>query len=486
VHISKIIALLLALLLALAVPAAAQGSATAALPPGAIASLRAEIGRAESKGITVGFAAAFAESGEEIFVHRERVPLIPASNMKLLTAGVALLTLGPEHELFTDLVAHGEMRDDTLEGALRLRGEGDPTLRSRGEGGVLARWVEAVQAAGIRRVTGDLLIDDRAFDREFRGRDWPLAPPTRGWMAEVSALSFDHGTLEVLVSAGGEVGARAAAEVRPPGSGVTLDNRLVTCRRRGEHVVDIRRRFDRNRLQLRGKVVLGTRGQAFEIAMHDMPLIVGECLRHALAERGVAVGGAVRRPRPGELESGGRLLLRIRTEVSAILPVLLRSSQNHRAEMLLKHLGAARGPGGSFAGGGAVIGETLRLRGITASGAEFIDGSGLSRANRLTAGLTLAFLQAVWRSKVRDDLRAALPAGGEGTLRRRLGDLGVRVRAKTGTLNRVSALSGFVDTEGGQTVSFSILMNSEGAGSGTMRRYQDRLVEILAGLGGQR
>ena len=88
------------ILLVLAVGAAAQGSATATLRPEVLAALRGEIGKAESKGITVGFAAAFAESGEGIFAHRERSPLIPASNMKLaIQAAIAYSPLGITHDL---------------------------------------------------------------------------------------------------------------------------------------------------------------------------------------------------------------------------------------------------------------------------------------------------------------------------------------------------------------------------------------------------
>lgn len=454
-------------------------AAQAAPVPG-LARCRRFLAEAEAAGIRAGFVVLDPDTGDHLLDHGGERSLVPASNMKLLTSAVALLALGPGHVLRTELLAHGERQGSMLHGSLCLRGEGDPTLRSEGVSAAPAMLARRVRDAGIRVVTRDLVLDDRAFDRVLRGPAWPRAPSTRRWIAPVAALALDHATVNVRVSAGSKDTPQVT--LTPAGCGLLVHNRLRTCTRSSEHVVDIRHEDGGSSLGVRGRVLRGTSGQVFEVAVPDPVQVFGALLVGALEDEGVQVRGDVRRPREGEHLKGGRLLARLRTPVSRILPELLEESQNNMAEMLFKHLGMQLVGSGSFDGGAQAVEQVLERHGVPMEGVRVRDGSGLSRENRLTARALAALLGNVWRSDHARLFREALAAGGEGTLRSRLRRVSEGVTAKTGTLNGVSALSGYVDTPGGDTLVFACLTNSRRRSVARMRDLQDDLVRALAGV----
>jgi D-alanyl-D-alanine carboxypeptidase/D-alanyl-D-alanine-endopeptidase (penicillin-binding protein 4) len=191
-----------------------------------------------------------------------------------------------------------------------------------------------------------------------------------------------------------------------------------------------------------------------------------------LANRGVAVRG-----RPGSGAAPGGLTT-IGTVTSKPLRVLLakmlRPSWNFAAEVLGKGLGArVRGTPGTIAKGAATIQAWVRARGASFS---LYDSSGLSYANRVDAAGIVRLLWEADAASWGDDLRRALPAGGQGTLRDRLRT--VEVRAKTGTLTNISALSGWIWARGlDRWIEFSILSS---VGKPTATGIEDKIVRLIA------
>lgn len=326
-------------------------------------------------------------------------------------------------------------------------------------------------------------MDDTAFSDGFTGPNWPKDEPTRSWMAEVAALSLDHAMVEVVVTGGAAGGARAEARIRPEASGWTLDNRLTTCPAAGDQVIHIQRQDDTRTLIATGRVWRDTRDQAHGVAIHDAVLVFGSALMGALKDAGILVEGRMRRPGRGERFAAGHLLGRTESPVASILPAVMKNSQNHRAEMLFKHLGYRDSGAGAFASGGSAVSAILERERVPLGKAVLADGSGLSRDNRVTARGLVAVLQAMAGRPDFDRILDLFPEGGEAstTLSRRLRDLGSRVKAKTGTLSTVVALSGYVRSEDGRWIAFSFLANAPAAGQvGNMRSLCDDLVRALA------
>lgn len=439
------------------------------------------ISGAGESGLEVGCSVIDPATGQSLFsVQAERL-MIPASNQKVFTAAAALLGLGPEHRLCTDLVAHGDVQDGVLKGDLRLRGEGDPTLVSAR---VLPWLLERVRAAGIRHVEGALLLDERAFAHELRGPEWPDEEPSKAWMAAVSPLSLDHGTAAVCLQPGAGPGQPARCRIAPL-EAAPFACTAVTARSNAEHLIGVTREAGSELLRISGRVAPLTAVREQPVAVLDPAKSFGHVLLACLEKGGVRVdGGCVRAA--ADAPRGGLLLGRLRTRISDVLPVLMKSSQNHRAEMLARHLAAARANGAGFADAGREMTRVLEAAGARLGGSVLADGSGLSRANRTSARALTDVLGVVWRSPQRANMLAAMPYAGEdeSTLEGRLKDLGQRVHGKTGTLRAVSTLSGYVVTASERTLAFSIMVQQARPSRRSPREVQDGIVRALARFGG--
>jgi D-alanyl-D-alanine carboxypeptidase/D-alanyl-D-alanine-endopeptidase (penicillin-binding protein 4) len=171
--------------------------------------------------------------------------------------------------------------------------------------------------------------------------------------------------------------------------------------------------------------------------------------------------------------------------LSALLYRLGKNSDNYVAETVLKVLGAERRQPGSSETGVEVVQEFLASAGVEAGRAHVVNGSGLFEGNRIAAGHLVKVLTHVYQDPaIRDEYMAQLAVGGvDGTLERRLGDLPAPriVRAKTGTLNGVISLSGFVlGPEPGQAIAFSFLANGVNGKHGEARGLADSIVTEIA------
>jgi len=199
-------------------------------------------------------------------------------------------------------------------------------------------------------------------------------------------------------------------------------------------------------------------------------LATAALFRKALLSAGVRVAGRVKRARAG----GWPLAVRFSPPLEEILRTMDIESDNHVAELLLKQLGATVGRAGSTAAGAAVVRSVLADHEVPLAGVRIADGSGLSALDRLTPKALVTILQRAWADPaIGNTLARLLPAGGrDGTLRHRR--LGPSVRAKTGTLTTVSALSGYVRGR----YAFAILQN--GSRLGLAHTAQDRFARVLA------
>ena len=200
--------------------------------------------------------------------------------------------------------------------------------------------------------------------------------------------------------------------------------------------------------------------------------------RAALLRVGISVAG---RARTGLADAAALPLASIESvPLEQILRFMDHESDNFTAEILLKQLGAALSLQGSTSSGAAVVRRLLQEQDIPLAGVRIVDGSGLSRLDRLTTGALVAMLRTSWLDEdLREILLASLPmAGRSGTLERRMRGSAAagRVRAKTGTLNEASALSGYVK----RRFAFSVIQNGSPISAFWARRAQDRFAAVLA------
>ncbi len=416
-------------------------------------------------------------SGDVLYERDADRSLIPASNTKLLTAIVALSLLKGDFRYRTDLRADAlPSKQGWVVGDLYLRGSGDPTLTHVDLDGLAAQLANR----GITRITGGIVADDTCFRGPPLGSGWAWDNQTYAYSAQVSGLTVDGNAVVVHIKAGREAGAPCELVLDPPSGYLTLARDCVTggpeCKRPA-----VFRRRAQNTVATTGPVPPGVELTA-RITLEDPPLYAAVLLQRSLARCGVLVGGEpVRGATP---ESAVPLAEHASPPLSRILVLMNKRSDNNVAEALLRTSAHARDRPGTADDGAEIVRERLTAWGIEAEPLRICDGSGLSRYNLLTPRALVAVLrQAAQDPELAAPITASLPvAGVDGTLGKRMRGTAAEgvVRAKTGSLRGVSALSGYVDGSQERILTFSFLVNNYTCSASAVRRIQDRACEILA------
>lgn len=410
-------------------------------------------------------------AGRPLFERRDRRPMAPASTFKLLVATTALQALGPDHRFETRFESLDQPDDGTIDGDLYLIGSGDPSLRSddlRGGVGALVR-------AGVRHVTGDVVVDASAFAGAEVNPAWDPDDLQYDYAAGTSALSLDEGTVELHVVPGA-VGEPARIEVRPPSDAVRILGGVMTG---DTSWMTIERAPTRNDFTFDGHVAVDAE-QSFWRPVYDQPAYAAAVARAMLTARGITVDG---RARVGVAPVSGDVLWVHRSApLHALLHDMLFESDNHYAEQLLRAVGEQDDAVGTERSGAVSERAALKRLGAPADGLRVIDGSGLAPADRI-APLSLATLLAREQlDPTGPQLYADLPRVGiEGTVRLRdVTTALVRARAKSGHIEDVNALAGYVDTRRHGRVTFAVMVNDPRADDGPVDDGIDTMLDILA------
>ncbi len=411
-----------------------------------LAPLPAMLSAARLGAARVGIMAVDAASGRVVYEHDADVSLNPASNAKLLTAGAALARLGPAHRFATSL--HARRVVGGAVPSLVLRGGGDPSLRSAD----LFALARDVAASGITRVDGEIVVDDALFGDAHLPPAFEQQPQESApFRASVSAASCDENAIRIVVRPGPSAGARADVVATLEGY-ADLDAQVTTAPT-GRPALEVRSaRLDdgRERFVVRGTIPIGASPADVWRRVETPSLATGHALRTALRAAGISVAGGVR-VQARASEGVPRVALHRSQPLSSLLYEVGKDSNNFYAEMLLLALGSepdGAAEGDRFARGAVRVLDWVRSLGVDTQGMVLRNGSGLFDANRVSARQLAGVLRAVWRdASIAPEYLAMLAVGGDdGTLRGRLRVPGAPriVRAKTGTLRDVIALSGYV------------------------------------------
>lgn len=364
---------------------------------------------------------------DRILYDRERaMPLLPASTLKILTAIAALDALGADGQLVTEVRAERAPRDGVVEGSLYLIGGGDALLSTTDYAASfknqpqvftsVERLADQLVAQGVRSITGSVVGDDSRYDAERYVPTW-------------------------------KPGYRSAAEVGPIGALIVNDGfaqwtpRKLAAANPAEHAAAV--------------------------------------FTELLRARGVVVAGAARAGRLDNLGGSHLVSTLPSVPIRSMVGEMLRESDNTTAEVLTKELGRRAGEGTWTAGVGALR-DAMAAEGLPVEGFAAVDGSGLDRSNRATCALLIA---ALVRSGATGAIADGLPVAGQtGTLATRfIGHPAAgRLRAKTGSLDGVAALSGFMPlTEDTAPLAFALLAN-EVPREAIGRALQERVAAVLA------
>jgi D-alanyl-D-alanine carboxypeptidase/D-alanyl-D-alanine-endopeptidase (penicillin-binding protein 4) len=420
------------------------------------------------------------DSGKVLFERNACKLLKPASNAKLYTGALALDRLGPDFRIQTSL--YSEARPDksgTLWGDLVVYGRGDPSFAERFNGGsysnLLRPLVDAIAAAGVKHIKGDLVGDESYFHGPPFGTQWTWDDLQNYYGAEFSALTVQDNTVDLIFKPGPRVGAPCLVSTLPATSYLSFSNRTVTMEAGARRQISIYRPVGGNTVYLSGWMPLGGTNLIDAVSVHRPALWFVTLLKEALARRGISASGKVRavnwldrQVTPINLGKWVGLGSVASPPLTTILPKMMKSSQNLYAHLLLLQVGArARAPETlnqtTEDVGLTELQSFLATAGVRHGEVLLEEGSGLSRGALVTPNATVALLRYMHRHRWLETFRASLPvAGVDGTLRNRMkGTVAAgNVRAKTGTLRYVNTLSGYVTTKAGENLVFSLMLNN--------------------------
>ncbi len=465
-HRSMLIIGLSAALLGL--PAAGLANGAGAQAPTTLSQdLDALLANPALTGADVGLVVKDAITGSTLYDHHGADLLLPASNMKLFTSATAMDVLGPNYTFSTTVAQDGTRHGPTLAGNLYLKGTGDPTMLAADYDALAAE----VAAAGITRVGGQLVADDTWFDNQRLGASWGWDDEPYYYAAETSALTispdtdYDAGSVNVTVSPGA-VGQPPKITVTPPNNYLTIVNTATTGVAGSATTDDVNRDEGDNVIRITGSIAADAAPDVETMAVWEPTGLVAQLFRADLAAHGVTVTGPTGyRATPANTAT---IASRTSMPVSQLLTPFMKLSNNLHAEALVKAAGRKVSGQGSWPAGLAALKADFGAFGLNPQQLSMVDGSGLSRQNYVSADeistLLIGAQQQPWFSTWYN----SLPVAGVsdrmvgGTLRSRMVGTPAanNLRAKTGSMTGVSALSGYVTAASGEKLVFAMAENN--------------------------
>ncbi|BBI92884.1 serine-type D-Ala-D-Ala carboxypeptidase [Serratia symbiotica] len=389
--------------------------------------------------------------------HSQQMAL-PASTQKVLTALAALLQLGPNYRFTTMLESQGGITDGVLYGNLIARLSGDPTFKRQS----LRHMVEILKKQGVHRITGNVLVDTSVFASHDKAPGWPWNDMTQCFSAPPAAAIIDRNCFSVsLYSAPnpGDIAFIRVASYYP----VNVFSQVRTLARGSTNAqyceLDVVP-GELNRFTLTSCLIQRNDPLPLAFAIQDGASYAGAILKDELTQAGIQIDGHLKRQTQPGL-TGTVIAQTQSAPLHDLLKIMLKKSDNMIADTVFRTLGYEHfGVPGTWRAGGDAVRQVLRQKaGIDLGNSVVVDGSGLSRHNLLAPATMMQALQYIAQHDNELDFVSMLPLSGyDGTLRYRGGlhEAGVdgKVSAKTGALQRVYNLAGFITTASGQRLAF--------------------------------
>lgn len=406
-----------------------------------------------------GFVVADAKTGEVVESHRPLLALQPASVTKALTAIYALETLGPAYRFRTRLVATGPVENGRLNGDLVLSGSGDPVMDTDMLGDLAAQ----LKAAGVHEVTGRFLYDHSVLPNTHAID--PEQPDHLGYNPAISGLNLNFNRVHFewkRASAGFEITMQARARQYRPQVGVS--RMQIVDRSAPVYTYSSKGEVD-DWTVARG--ALGKGGSRW-LPVRRPELYAAEVFRTLARSHGIVLS----RGTPGQTPLTGTVLAEhVSAPLQEILRGMLKYSTNLTAEVVGMTATRARlGQVASLQASATAMSQWAGQR-LGARHAMLTDHSGLGDGSRISARDMTRILRAAGTNDLLRDLMKPV------TLPKDLaiaGTLPPEIYAKTGTLNFVSALAGYIRTPEGRDLVFAIFSANEDRRAALSRAERER------------
>ena len=434
------------------------------------------------------------DQSDTLFSESPDSALSPASNLKLLTTAAALRILGPDFRFQTYLLSDSNIANDVLEGDLVLYGTGDPGISDlffQEREDVLELLADQLEEAGVRTVTGDLVADASHLQGPLRPYSWDPEDLNDHFAAPISALSFNENVVSFRVTPSDRSGPRPEVHTIPENAGLDVHNLAITSPRGTRPHLSILREYPLDPIRIEGGIALGARDAWRQMTVPSPPHFAASVFRNVLLERGIRILGNIRvvespdksvltgitSPTHHERPRVHILAKHTSPPLSEYISVINKRSNNLFAELVFRTMGRTQEGLGSPEASARAVSVALTEIGVPMESVVQLDGSGLAAGNRTSASTFVSVLQRMAETETWNHYWASLPQAGTRRELRRMYQTAAagNLRAKTGTIEGVSALSGIVRSRDQERLAFSILLN------GTPSTTRAKRVENLVG-----
>jgi len=442
----------------------------------------------------IGISVMAPETNEIFFQKNEHKNFIPASNQKILTTATAVRYLGANYRFQTRMYLDGDINEKgEFIGDIYIRGFGDPSLSdyfSENPFAIFNYYYKMLDSLGIKVIDGDIIGDDNFFDDLYYASGWQIDDMIYTFSSQINALSILDNKISITVESGKKPGNATTISIFPNLSYTHIVNNSVTSLPEQLTNLNVTREICTNNIQINGNIAFDSSkiaSNTLTVTIDNPTLYFLYIFKDYLEKNNIRHKGGVSDidelnflPDYTFLEKNFTFFS---PKLSDIIKIINRESHNLAAEMLLKTIARETTGFGSTVNGIEQVKKYLSKLVGASDKIYIVDGSGLSRMNMITPDLLTTILNNMYKSEHRNIFLTSLAAPNEsGTMKRRLTKSAAekRVRVKTGTMNNVSTISGYVKSRDDETIIFSIMVNNFTCPLSKIQNIQDLICMRLA------
>lgn len=446
---------------------------------------------------SISFCAIDLTNGNSIAEHNSNLSLSPASIVKLFSTSTALEVLGSNYKPKTRIYAEGKIDSSgTLNGNLWIRGGGDPSLGSKyfndegKESDFLTIWIDTLLKLGIKKITGSLIADASEFGYSGIPDGWNWSDMGNYYGAGPSGLTLYDNMVRYTFKTGSYVGAKTELiSLTPSIPNFQFHNYITSSKKEGDNSYIFGAPYSLDRFG-NGTLPINSRAFVVKGSMPDPEFQIAFEFQKVLLEKGVKVENGIKTVRQLDLhnhkipynDSFQLLYTHIGESILSLASYTNMKSVNLFAEELLCLVGYELTGNGSTENSLKQLEKFWNKR-IDFTGLYLKDGSGLARSNAISSKHFCNLLQEMYKSKNYNDFVSTLPlAGCSGTLsgvcKNQMGH--GKIRAKSGTMNRIKAYAGYVDSSSGKKIAFAIIVNNFNCSSSEVVEQMEKVFNVMA------
>lgn len=441
----------------------------------------------------IGINISSIDNNQVIYSKNPEKNFLPASTLKLVTTSAALEYLGKNFTYNNKLYLDGTVKKNgEFIGNLIIRGSGDPTLSLefyKSENVIFDDWVAKLDSLGIKSIKGNIIGDDNYFDDTYYPNGWSWEDMKYSYSAQVGALSVFDNSITAKITSADKVNEISNMILVPNSDFVRIVNNVKTIPESGISEVSFERDAVTNFFEFFGNVPFDPRKKdtvVNEIAIDNPTLYFLNNFSDHLRHFNIRFKGALI-----DIDDWNETPVYFKINLvfdkpsvplDDIIEYVNRKSSNLTAEIILKTMGKENGGDGSFQSGINLL-EKFISKFYSNNDYNIADGSGLSRLDFVSPNLMTNLLKYMYKSDNKASIINSLAQPGKpGTLERRLKNSIAqnRVFAKTGSMNGVSNIAGYVFTEGGETFTFVLYFNNFTLPQAEINNLQDLIIMRLA------